>query len=44
MCVQFMFAQNMNEFMNDRSLNAFMHNTVKIFHADLIEFSRSPNP
>ena len=25
--VQFMFTQNMNEFMNDRSLNAFRHNT-----------------
>jgi len=25
--VQFMFAQNMNEFMNYNSMNAFRHNT-----------------
>ena len=31
--VQFTFTQNMNEFMNDRSLNAFRHNTGEVFYA-----------
>ena len=29
-CVPFTFAQNMNEFMNSPSMNAFRHNTARV--------------